>query len=258
MISIDMHQLSSRLTAIDSVALISRVSSTNALARRVVDEWVENDAGIPTVALVALEQTAGRGRNSRAWHSPRECGIWSTVVRTCTLQELPWVPLAVGVTIAQFLRETFGVPAGLKWPNDIVAKKRKIAGILIESRSREEDAVLMIGAGINVLPLGEGAPPEATSISEAGTAENVDLGYAIEAWIETVDRFCATPIVGDEVIAAWRRLSVHETGGFVECILDGRTIRGTWQGIDDMGRALVRDSGELVAISAGDIITRME
>jgi len=56
------------------------------------------------------------------------------------------------------------------------------------------------------------------------------------------------------VIAEWRRLSVHKPGDRITCVLGERTITGTWNGIDEQGRALLRDGGETIAVSAGDII----
>jgi len=56
------------------------------------------------------------------------------------------------------------------------------------------------------------------------------------------------------VLAEWRSLSVHRPGDRITCVLGDRTIEGAWSGIDEHGRALLRDGGETVRVSAGDLI----
>jgi biotin-(acetyl-CoA carboxylase) ligase len=60
--------------------------------------------------------------------------------------------------------------------------------------------------------------------------------------------------VHDEVIEEWRRLSIHKPGDRITCVIGERTVAGTWIGIDEQGRALLRDGAETIAVSAGDII----
>jgi BirA family transcriptional regulator, biotin operon repressor / biotin---[acetyl-CoA-carboxylase] ligase len=253
--SIDTRDLASRLRTIESVAVISRVVSTNLIARRVVDECVENELQLPSVVIVAREQIEGRGRMSRSWHSPRDKGIWITAIHSRGTSEIGLLPLEVGSVVADFLRETYGLDAKLKWPNDVVIDGRKVAGILIEARQREDDSTgLIIGIGINVDPVG-GNVPAAISISEAADRD-IDLDAATVAFIERLDARLAEPMDRAAVIARWRELSAHRAGDRVTCALPAGTVSGEWRGIDDEGRALINDGTTEIAVSAGDIIAQ--
>ncbi|MDZ7641376.1 MAG: biotin--[acetyl-CoA-carboxylase] ligase [Desulfurivibrio sp.] len=102
--------------------------------------------------LIASELEAGRGRFARPWHAPAG-GLWLTMVLVNTLlpQHARFYPLAAGVAVAETLR-SFGIPAHLKWVNDILVNGRKIAGMLLETDHglvRREEYVLL-GIGLNV------------------------------------------------------------------------------------------------------------
>ena len=128
---------------------ISRVTRAGRLvARRIVHECIENELSLPQAIIVAREQFAGRGRNQRSWSSPAGKGIYATTMLMRPPSELGVLPLAIANIVASFLRETFGIDAGIKWPNDIYAAGKKIAGILIEARVSEERAFVIIGTVI--------------------------------------------------------------------------------------------------------------
>lgn len=248
---IDTRALVERLHTIESVAVIDRVSSTNAIARRIVAEIVDNEKALPRAILVAREQFEGRGRNERTWISPAGAGIYSTTLIARRTSELALLPLEIANIVASYLREVFAIDARIKWPNDIQAGGRKIAGILIEARILEDRAYVSIGIGINVEPVsGVGA----TSIRELTKREAVTLDDATVAFIEHLDERLSRPVDNHAVIAEWRKLCVHKTGDRITCVLGERTVSGTWVGIDDSGRALLRHGETTETISAGDII----
>jgi BirA family biotin operon repressor/biotin-[acetyl-CoA-carboxylase] ligase len=252
---IDTRQLASRLRTIESIVLLPRVTSTNELARRVMDECFENELPFPSAVLVAREQSAGRGRAARTWYSPRDAGIYATIMHTRSSDDLPLIPFAVGNIVAGFLRSVYGVDARLKWPNDVLAGGKKVAGILIEARQREEGVSLMIGVGINVSPLEGGAPDQATSIAEqTGGEKSVDLTTATTAFIEYVDDALSSPLERDEVLDRWRSLAVHQRGDRLSCVLPSGNVSGTWEGVDEQGRAMIREGGRTTYVTAGDLI----
>ena len=254
MMQLDTREIVPRLRALESLAIIPRVASTNLIARRVVNECIENELSLPQAMIIAGEQFAGRGRNDRQWSSPAGKGIYATTLLTRTAQELPLVPLAMANILASYLRETFAIDARIKWPNDILVANKKIAGILIEARLQEDRAYLLIGTGINVEPVTDDHRPNATAISEA-TSRNFDgIETATLAFIEHIDARLARPLDHDEVLAEWRSLSVHQPGDRIQCVLGDRTVTGTWSGIDEHGRAMLQSGGETIAISAGDLV----
>ena len=250
---IDVQELAGRLEHIESIALLPAVDSTNFLARRVISECLENEVPLPSAAIIALEQTAGQGRESRAWHSPAGRGIWCTLLHTRPLAELSLLPLELASAVARFLRDEYRIDAQIKWPNDVLVEGRKIAGTLIEARSREDQAFVAIGIGLNVLPLGKGAPPEAISIAEA-TSTIVDLPGAITAFLVALDSALFRPFARETILDEWRALTLHREGDRVGFAMKGERIEGTWRGIDENGHARIEVEGNERLVSAGDLI----
>jgi BirA family biotin operon repressor/biotin-[acetyl-CoA-carboxylase] ligase len=115
------------------------------------------DAPAGTV-VIAEEQTAGRGRDGRTWHSPWG-GVWLGVLLRPPLPAAGVLSLRVGLVLSDVVEELLGVTptsisgprAGLKWPNDVLVDDRKVAGILCESRWQGDVLQwLAIGVGVNV------------------------------------------------------------------------------------------------------------
>lgn len=254
MIHLDTRRLVDRLKTIESLVIIPRVASTNLIARRVVAECIENELSLPQAMIIAGEQFAGMGRNARSWSSPAGKGIYATTLLTRSVDELPLIPLGMANIVTSYLRDVFGIDAGIKWPNDVLVGGRKIAGVLIEARVQDDRVFLMIGTGINVEPVDDETRPNATSISEVSPRDFRGMPAATEAFIEHVDERLSRPFKREEVLAEWRRLTVHKPGDKIACVIGERTVSGTWDGIDDQGRALLKNGNDVVAVSAGDLI----
>lgn len=227
---------------------LDAVDSTNLEARR----WIRTGAPHGAV-VVAGTQTAGRGRRGRAWSSPPGTGLWlSLVLRppggvlSCAL-----LPFAAALAAADACQELVGEPVQIKWPNDLLLRKRKVAGILAEI---EGDAVAL-GIGVNVAQRAEDFPPEfrdrAGSLSML-TGKRVSLS-ALEAAL---------------LSALEARL---EGGNFVDeyrarCQTLGRRVRvvGALEAFDGVAEALeadgalrVRDDqGTARRVLAGDVSIR--
>lgn len=244
-----------RLKAIESLAIIPRVASTNLVARRIVNECIENELSLPQAMIVAREQLAGRGRNQRSWSSPPGKGIYATILLTRTADEMGLMPLNMATIIAQYLIDVFGVAAQIKWPNDILVGGRKLAGILIEGRVQEGRAYLAIGTGVNLEPVHDDNRPNATTVSEVASQRYSGVDDAIVAFIEHVDAGLARHDSKQKVLADWRELTVHKPGDAISSTIGERTVAGAWSRIDDHGRAVISTPGGEVAISAGDLIT---
>ncbi len=251
---LDTRQIVPRLRTLESLAVIPRVASTNLIARRVMSECIENELSLPHAMIIAGEQFAGRGRNERQWSSPPGKGIYATTLISRPAHELPLIPLAMANIVAGYLHDMFAIDARIKWPNDILVRNRKIAGILIEARMQDNRVFLLIGTGINVTPVKDGARPNAIAISEATPREFGGIELATLAFIEHIDEQLSRPFDHDDVLSRWRSLAVHLPGDRIQCVLGDRTIAGTWTGIDEQGRALVHSSDGIVAVSAGDLV----
>ena len=211
--------------------------------------------------VIAGAQRAGRGRDGRVWASPPGLGLYlSAVVRPpLPLALVPPMTLAIGVGVGEAAREA-GADARLKWPNDVLAGGRKLAGVLVEAQSHGArlEAVI-VGIGVN---LGGELPAElaarATTLAAAAPGPSSRDGFAaallghVERWI---DRYVASGL--PPVIAAWHErmapgLAVRATlgGGTI----DRAQIEGEAAGLDADGALLVRDAaGRLHRIRSGDV-----
>ncbi|MBI5087209.1 MAG: biotin--[acetyl-CoA-carboxylase] ligase [Acidobacteria bacterium] len=105
-------------------------------------------AGCPSGSIVAARrQSAGRGRHGNTWESP-EGGLYCTIVLRPKVEprDLPVVTLALGVALADAVQMFAGLPVDLRWPNDLMAGDRKLAGILTEWHN----GAVLAGIGLNV------------------------------------------------------------------------------------------------------------
>ena len=208
------------------------------------------------LVLVAEAQTAGRGRLGRVWSTPpRAAVIFSVLLRPA---EVPparrgWLPLLTGVAVASAVRERTGVPARLKWPNDVLVAERKLAGILAEAHG---DAVV-VGVGLNVtLSQSELPVPTATSllIEDAASTDRDGLLTAILTELE--DRYQAwrADPDGGGLRADYLRLSATAGRDVRVQLPGGAELTGTAEDVDEVGRLVVRTPGNLVRVGAGDVV----
>jgi len=125
--------------------LLDSVDSTNRhlrdLARR---------GAAPGTVVVAEHQTGGLGRRGRTWHSPRSLGLWFSVLLEAEDRQL--LSLMAGVAVVLGLRVYPGADLSLRWPNDVYAGSRKIAGILCQTHSVHPAVILGIGVNVNQGP----------------------------------------------------------------------------------------------------------
>src|SRR5207237_803071 len=159
---------------------LRRTSSTNDRARELAA------AGAPHGTLVtAAEQTAGRGRQGRAWTAPAHRALLASLVLRAWP---PLLPLAAAVAVA----EAAGGASAIKWPNDVLLPGgRKVAGILVEGRSRESWMVLGIGLNVAVRP-GD-FPPELRDTAGTLGLEPADVEPVLAALLGGLERWLAAP-----------------------------------------------------------------
>lgn len=238
--------------------VVAQTPSTNAvLAERAA-------AGAPSgQILIAEHQTAGRGRLDRVWTSPPRSGLTvSVLVRPddVALPRWPWIPLLAGLAVAAALQREAHVPAGVKWPNDVVVAGRKLAGVLVERvETAGHPAAAVIGIGLNVSVRTDELPvPTATSLAleDSKTTDRTVVGRAVLRALEGLlgdwQRHCGDPGGGlrtayvDACTTIGQRVAV--------LLPDGRSIEGEAVGIDDSGRLRVHSGQGQVVVSAGDVL----
>ena len=104
-------------------------------------------------ACVAAEQTAGRGRQGREWIAPRGTALLASVLLRRSPSVATGIPFAAGLALIDVLVSGYGVAAGLKWPNDVLVERRKLAGILseVEPLAAGGDRIaIALGLGVNL------------------------------------------------------------------------------------------------------------
>ncbi|CAG9622627.1 biotin--[acetyl-CoA-carboxylase] ligase [Sutcliffiella rhizosphaerae] len=150
------------------------VTSTQKIAHQLAYD------GVPEGTLVVSEeQTTGRGRLNRSWHSPKYTGVWMSLILRPNLPpaKAPQLTLLTAVAITQAIEEVTGLRPDIKWPNDILINKKKAVGILTEMQA-EADKInsVIIGMGINVNHQIDHFPKELHSIA---TSLSIELGKTV-------------------------------------------------------------------------------
>ena len=184
--------------------------------------------------VIADEQTAGRGRHGRSWTSERGAGLWLTLV------ERPEDPLALevmslrcGLYAAEALDPLADAPIGVKWPNDLYVRGRKLAGVLIETRWRGGSPEwVAIGFGLNVA-----TPPIDTAV---GLAPGTTRRDAVVRLVPALRRAAlASGLLTADELTRWSARDVAR-GRVVEGPSAGRVV-----GISPRGELLVRGADDI-------------
>ena len=213
------------------------------------------------LAVFAEFQRQGRGRRGRAWASPRGKGLWFSVLLRprLPLSAVTRITVAASVAIAETLRETAGVDARIKWPNDVTVGGRKLAGILTELRGEtDEMALAVLGIGVDV-NCGPGDFP--AGVRDAATSLLIETGQvqdrnalAARTLAALDDWYGAARADFDRVVGEWAGLCTT-LGKQIAVQVGNRRVEGFAQALDGDGALLVRkDNGQMERIVGGDVV----
>ena len=209
------------------------------------------------LAIVADEQTAGRGRLQRAWSSPKGAGLYFSILLRPTIPQNCWplITFMAALAVGDALREAAGVQTDIKWPNDLLSGERKICGILAEAIDTPLGRAVILGIGIN---LTENAfPPElanvATSVSEAaGYAP--DREQILAALLDALSRWYPRLAEPAQIVDAWSNRSTYAIGKLVQVSNGDDVWQGTTSGVEPDGALRLRTAGgEIKLVRAGDV-----
>lgn len=237
------------------------VGSTNDVAKELAR------AGAPEgLVVIADEQTTGRGRLGRAWSTPRGSALAVSLVLRPSLPpyEAPRITLVAAVAVAEAVRAVTGLPAGIKWPNDIQIGGRKLCGILTEMEAEMERVSFVVcGVGLNVNIPREQFPLE---LRETATSLMAELGRPVarapllQAMMARLEEGYDQLLAGRfaAVLDRWRALSVTLGQPVrVLAVAGGADLEGTAEDVDQDGALLVRTAnGERRRVLAGDVSLR--
>lgn len=214
--------------------------------------------------VVAEEQTGGRGRLGRVWYSPQYKGIFMSMVLRPPVNpnEVAKVTMIASVALALAINKETGVSAGIKWPNDLLAKGKKVCGILADL-SAEMDRVnyLVLSAGINANQEPEDFPEDlkntATSL-KVETGRPVDRARLVRSCLEFFEHWYDLWLEQGfgPVLSCWKELSVS-----LNCPVRIHSLNNSWEGwaedVDEDGALLLRlPSGELQRLVSGEVSLR--
>ena len=205
--------------------------------------------------VVADEQTAGIGRFGRHWISEPEGGIYCSILLRLPIEpaRLPVVTLALGLAAAEAIEQTTGIACDLRWPNDVLIRERKAAGILAQLH----DSCIVAGIGINVnqTALPDDLRTPAASLRMAAGKIFVREPIVI-ALLQRLEALCSLLIAeGPEcIIRAFMSASSYALNRRVSYDSDRGTKKGVTAGLDENGFLKVRDdSGVTVTLYNGGV-----
>ena len=233
------------------VRVVERCSSTNDL--------VLKTSPASPVLIAAEEQTAGRGRRGRRWHSALGAGVTFSLGRRVRrpVRELAALSLVAGVAATRALRALGVRTAALKWPNDLVVDGAKLGGILVETRSQGPHVHAVIGIGINcrrTQGLERRLRRRVAFLDEFVSVSRNQLIQAIAlALLEALQGFEARGL--DGVRAEWEAMDAHAGQKLRVRLADGRTLSGIASGLADDGSLRLRTRQGLRAIASGRVIS---
>lgn len=239
------------------ITVLPTVGSTNALIREMAGR-----GGPEGCVAVAGEQTAGRGRSGRQFYSPKDTGIYLSLLlrpRHCAVQRAAGFTSMAAVAMCEAIEAVSGENAQIKWVNDVFVRGKKVCGILTEASLGMENGeveYVVLGAGVNVYPPRGGFPG--------------DLAPIAGAVLEEIQNDAKNRLAGEFISRVMDMYTAPEMGGYVEkyrerSLVLGKTVTLLPQGrsafvygIDDACRLLVRDdNGETACLSYGEIQVRL-
>lgn len=255
------HELESRMDtrwAGHPVTFYEVLDSTNLRAK------LDAEKGAPQGALVVADmQTAGRGRRGRSWSSPAGTNAYFTLILKPDFEpdKASMLTLVMAMAVAEGIRETCGLEARIKWPNDIVIGGKKVCGMLTElSVQQEYIQHVVVGAGVNV-----GIQEFPPGIADTATCLEKECGrkipraqlivHIMKAFEKYYEKFMET-LDFSVLKEAYDNLLVN--CGREVCVLDPKgEYTGISRGINSVGELLVElPDGSEGAVYAGEVSVR--
>lgn len=238
------------------ILVLAETDSTNVQIRKLAEE------GAPEgTVLIADRQCAGRGRLGRRWESPAKVNLYCSILLRpqIPVQQAPQLTFLSAVSVAETLQEICHLPAMVKWPNDVLIGRAKIAGLLNEMDAETERInYVVLGIGINLNMTREQFPetpkyPASSVLMETGVP--VERGLFARTLLQRLDEYyCEFVADGFGAIRSrWEGLcNIMNQRVEVDCGAD--LLRGTVVGIDPQGALrLQREDGTIERIMAGDV-----
>jgi len=235
------------------------LDSTNELAKK------HAASGKPEgTVVVAEKQLQGKGRLGRVWDSPKGQGIWMSVIIRPPILPIyaPQITFVLAVGMARAIHKALGLKAEIKWPNDILINRKKVAGILTElSAEIEKVEYIVFGIGVNANQKIEEFPEEfrnkAVSLSMS-LGRDVSRVEVLRAMLEELEKTYNEYLERgfDYILKEWKANSIT-LGKDVQIIMDQEKLEGKAIDLDSSGCLIIKDkNNNLHRIIAGDVSLR--
>jgi BirA family biotin operon repressor/biotin-[acetyl-CoA-carboxylase] ligase len=238
---------------IGQIQIYDEIDSTNSESIRQIQTGREENR-----LIVAASQFEGKGRRDRQWLSPKGGGIYLSLTRRFSLQAnaLQGLSLVTAISVAEALHTLGVVDLQLKWPNDVLSKKKKLAGILLEFRQTKESRFVVFGIGINT-----NLPPEVLAgidrpvtdlkgIMDKLPSGNVLVAALINRLCENLSKYERSGFAVFE--EHWNNLDCYRMSDVVIQNGENRLV-GKSLGVDSSGALLVQTSEGIKVISGGEV-----
>lgn len=239
---------------IPEVLRFESLPSTNAEAARRAGEGAAEG-----LCVVAREQTAGRGRLQRQWISPKDAGLYSSIVLRPQFPQDAWslLTLMAAVAVNDALREACSLETDIKWPNDILANDRKLCGILAETVETPAGRAVVVGIGINLTKHSFPEEFEAVATSvETATGRIHKLDTLLDALIVALEKHYSPLKEADgseTIIREWCARSSYAEGKLIRVVESNETLVGTTRGLERDGALRVETPSGIRVVRAGDV-----
>jgi BirA family biotin operon repressor/biotin-[acetyl-CoA-carboxylase] ligase len=212
------------------------------------------------LSIIAREQTLGRGRLDRSWQSPKDAGLYFSIVLRPQLElsEWPLITLMASLAVNDALIKACELSADIKWPNDLCIGDRKLCGILAETVETGTGPAAIVGIGINLNANGlpKTVSDLATSV-ESATGARPDGTRVLEELLKAIgERYYLLPSAQgrEHTIREWCASSSYAIGRRVRVALGNDTFEGTTRGLESDGALRVETGGGKIRIvRAGDV-----
>ncbi|MDC0590334.1 biotin--[acetyl-CoA-carboxylase] ligase [Gammaproteobacteria bacterium] len=236
------------------------ITKTTASTNEDAKSYLEKQSS-PLSIHLSEQQVAGKGRNGKKWVSPKGKNIYLSIGWISPLQysELNGLSLAVGTVLASTLNKYAGNLIKIKWPNDLLFKKKKISGILIETVDLGDTVGVVIGIGINVhMTKEEGRDIDQSWISLDEATDSINDRNEVVANLLN-ELFNLTISFSQEGFKPFK--GDFETldllkGKMCNVSMDGHNRVVEVMGVNDNGELLVKDNSENLTLRYGEVSIR--
>lgn len=212
------------------------------------------------LCVVARQQTAGRGRHGRTWISPKDAGLYFSIVLRPRIETrfLSLITLTTAVAVHDALRTLFKIDCDIKWANDVLARGKKICGILAETIETSKGLAVVAGIGINLKS--SNFPAELEEIATSIEAESTHIPNAEDLLRAVTNAFFKfykdlhAQNGAEKIRREWTKRSSYAAGKTVRVALENEVITGVTRGIEETGALRVElETGEIRTLYAGDV-----